>query len=348
MSRLSLKPASLVALMVIVVSISSAAFKVQRVEASGTIYIRANGLVEGTDKIVTVDNVTYTFTDYINDSVVVDRGNILIDGAGFSIYVISKSECGLNLTSVTNVTIINIFITNFGYGICLSSSSNNTINGNTIAHNDCGIVLDDSSNNTLCGNLIFSNGFVHLGGIRLDSSSNNSILGNNIVTNMQNGIRLSFSSNNNSVSGNNITNSWDGIRLDYSSNNNSVSGNNITNNHHSGILLASSSNNTIYHNNFVNNTQQVSSDGTSTNVWDDGYPSGGNYWSDYNGTDANHDGIGDSAYVIDANNTDNYPLMNITPEFPSLLILPLFMTATLLAVIIYRRKKEKPKSTFAF
>jgi hypothetical protein len=39
------------------------------------------------------------------------------------------------------------------------------------------------------------------------------------------------------------------------------------------------------------------------------YPSGGNYWSDYKETDANHDGIGDTPYVIDANNTDNYPLM---------------------------------------
>ena len=55
------------------------------------------------------------------------------------------------------------------------------------------------------------------------------------------------------------------------------------------------------------------------NVWDNGYPSGGNYWSDYAGEDlysgpyqneTGSDGIGDMPYVIDESNTDNYPLMN--------------------------------------
>jgi len=55
------------------------------------------------------------------------------------------------------------------------------------------------------------------------------------------------------------------------------------------------------------------------NVWDDGYPSGGNYWSNYNGTDlysgpyqneTGSDGIGDTPYTIDANDTDNFPIVN--------------------------------------
>lgn len=75
-----------------------------------------------------------------------------------------------------------------------------------------------------------------------------------------------------------------GIQIsDYSSDNNIV-GNNITENNQYGIRLAESSSNSIYHNNFISNAEQVLSS-TSTNVWDDGYPSGGNYWSDYNGTD---------------------------------------------------------------
>jgi hypothetical protein len=61
------------------------------------------------------------------------------------------------------------------------------------------------------------------------------------------------------------------------------------------------------------------------------------------GTDANHDGIGDTPYIVDANNIDNYPLMiqYIIPEFPSNLILPLFFIATLVVVIVHRRKHVK-------
>jgi len=79
-------------------------------------------------------------------------------------------------------------------------------------------------------------------------------------------------------------------------------------------LFFDSSNNSIYHNNFVNNTNQTDTY-NSVNVWDDGYPSGGNYWSNYNGIDSNRDGIGDTPYVIsyltDGNITDNYPLMGV-------------------------------------
>ena len=56
----------------------------------------------------------------------------------------------------------------------------------------------------------------------------------------------------------------------------------------------------------------------STDIWDDNYPSGGNYWSNYTGVDVKNgfyqnetdsDGIGDIPHIIDADNTDNYPLM---------------------------------------
>ena len=75
-------------------------------------------------------------------------------------------------------------------------------------------------------------------------------------------------------------------------------------------LTKSSANNLIYHNNFVGNPTQVyASPEVYVNIWDNGYPSGGNYWSDYSDVDLNSDGIWDHPYVIDADNIDRYPLV---------------------------------------
>ena len=52
------------------------------------------------------------------------------------------------------------------------------------------------------------------------------------------------------------------------------------------LVMETSSENLIYRNNFCNNSHQAHDD--SNNLWDNGYPSGGNYWSDYNGVDQYH------------------------------------------------------------
>jgi parallel beta-helix repeat protein len=147
-------------------------------------------------------------------------------------------------------------------------------------------------------------------------SNYNSISGNTIANNTH-GIDIYYS-HNSTVSGNTITNSTYGIFL-LGSGNGTFSGNTVTNSTY-GIYLSMSSNNIIYHNNFIDNSQQVSINPSGyTNVWDDGYPSGGNYWSDYTGMDlywglyqnkTGSDGIGDTPYVIDGNNRDNYPLIS--------------------------------------
>jgi parallel beta-helix repeat protein len=253
-------------------------------------------------------------------------GNSITAGIN-GIYLYYSSN---NSVSGNNIT------ASYWNGIYLYYSSNNSVSGNNITASYLyGILFDYSSNNSVSGNSITaSNGY----GILFDySSSGNSVSGNNIVANDLYGIYLDSSSSNNSVSGNNIANNGFGIYFDSSSNNNvggnnitanndygiylyyspnnNVSGNNIANNG-AGIWLYYSSTNKIYHNNFINNINQVVSSG-STNVWDNGYPSGGNYWSDnagvdlYNGPYQNqtgNDGIGDTPYLIDMNR-DNYPLM---------------------------------------
>ena len=201
--------------------------------ASPTIYIRADGSINPpTAPITTTDNVTYTFTGNINDSIVVERNNIIIDGTDCTLQG-TRSGRGIDLSSRSNIKIKNTDIKNFFHGVYLDLSYNNTIYGNNITNNYAGVCL-------------------------------------------------------------------------YSSSDNDIYGNEITNNIY-GFSLHFSSNNRFYHNNFINNTNHVTLHDYS-NFWDNDCE--GNYWSDYNGTDADHDGIGDTPYIIDENNTDRYPLMN--------------------------------------
>jgi len=102
-----------------------------------------------------------------------------------------------------------------------------------------------------------------------------------------------------------------GIFLYHSSSSNFIYQNRITDNTY-GIYIKPwtewANNNIIYHNNLINNTQNAYDE--CNNIWDIGYPSGGNYWDDYNGTDADGDGIGDTPYpILGGNNEDRYPLM---------------------------------------
>lgn len=112
---------------------------------------------------------------------------------------------------------------------------------------------------------------------------------------------------NNSISRNEITNGTHGIWI-HSASNNSFSGNNLIGNEY-GVRLEYASDNQIYHNNFISNTYQAYRfQNVSVNFWDEGPLSGGNFWDDYNELDGDGDGIGDTPYTIDSNNTDNYPL----------------------------------------
>ena len=84
---------------------------------------------------------------------------------------------------------------------------------------------------------------------------------------------------------------------------NKISGNGV------GVSLEHTGLTTIYGNDFLQNTVQASQESTYGALWDNGLPDGGNYWSDYTGVDENHDGIGDTPYMIDSTHMDRYPLM---------------------------------------
>jgi len=191
------------------------------------------------------------------------------------------------------------------------------ITNNTVSNNgDCGIRLYSSFDNIIAENSLYDN----LYGIYLFYGGNNIILKNNASINVQVGVVV-LSSNLNTLENNVIMFNSEGIWL---SSENCTVVNNIISGNAYGVVTPSSINNMIYHNSFINNTNQA--DDTENNSWDSGYPSGGNYWSDYTGSDVfsgsnqdipGSDGIGDLPYnsttgqgiLGGAGNQDNYPLM---------------------------------------
>ncbi|HOO53398.1 MAG TPA: NosD domain-containing protein [Methanothrix sp.] len=213
-------------------------------------------------------------------------------------------------------------------GIGIWSSSDNIITGNTAGNNNEGICLIESSGNTVTGNTATDNsGF----GIVLDSSSdNNNVSGNTASDNRDTGIYLNITSDNNIISGNTANgNDWDGIILSFSCGN-TITGNTASGNSNYGIYLFSSNANTFYLNAF-DNTNNVWSD--SSNTWRSpeertyqykgstytNYT--GNFWSDYDGSDYDGDGIGDSPYSIPGGSEkDDYPMMPETSGTPKITV----------------------------
>jgi parallel beta-helix repeat protein len=239
-------------------------------------------------------------------------------------------------------------------GILLEfDSTNNTLRNNTILDNNHGIVLENAAYNKLDNNTIL-NSSVHgimLDGAYKNKFNNNTIansssfgitiyqsvynmLENNTVLSNGIGIYLNLDSNNNTLTNNIVSDNGDGISLNFHSDNNELTGNTISNNNR-GIYVADSVNNMIF-NNFFNNSINkefgTDYDMESDNIWNTtqtartnimgGPYLGGNYWATPKGTgfsqtctDSDGDGICDSAYVLDGNNTDYLPLTEITaPE----------------------------------
>jgi parallel beta-helix repeat protein len=153
-----------------------------------------------------------------------------------------------------------------------------------------GISVKDSQNVSLT-NITITKSYTDL---ILDNSSHCEIFNNAIVSSYAYGIYLRYGSNNTFV-GNLIAHNMWGVHID------------------SGCR-----DNKYYHNNFVENTNQIEVF-AGPNVWDNGTE--GNYWSNYNGSDIDGDGIGDE--YVPWENVDGHPLME--PYIPPIhLLIPPF------------------------
>ena len=266
------------------------------VKAQDIIYIRSDGSVEGTDKIQRNGDI-YTFTGNISLVIQIQRSNIVVEGVGYTLQGDGEMHGtdihgrGLEIVGCKNVTIRNLNIKEFTRGIRFTNSFDCNIYQNSLTNNSIGIEMgyvDESysNNNTVSGNIIKENG----AGIRLIYGSSNTIFGNTITANDE------------------------GVSV-WGTSGNIIIWNNITNNNR-GIYIETSGINIIHHNNFIDNINDWWDYGLtpwpfqlpfSVNIWDDGIE--GNYWSNYDGTDSNGDGVGDTPHNLYENNTDNYPLV---------------------------------------
>jgi len=226
---------------------------------------------------------------------------------------LSSTDVGIELLNCDNCKIKSSTISKNVKGIYLLNASNNEISENNVSNNVLGLQLEFSSNNTISGNVISGN---KEDGILLLFLSNNNKMTNNIVSNNKgDGICIWFGSTSNEALNNIISNNGDdGIDIEFSSNN-TISGNSISKNGWAGVYIAFSCNNTIYLNSFVDNAYYNACDVRvegfkGKNYWDNGTI--GNYWDDYNGTDLNGDGIGDTPYPIPPG-FDHYPIVDLSP-----------------------------------
>lgn len=293
---------------------------------SGIVVERDNVVIDGNKHSITGIGKEYGIK--LKNRVKVTIRNIIVKDFKLGIYLESSSEneiayntlldneyCGIYLNSSSSNTIVNNIVFNNWYsGIHLYYSDNNTIAYNVFIN--CGLLVFNSYSNTVENNTVNGKPLVYLenardltvkdaGQVILVRCERIRVENLNLLSTTV-GVEL-WESNNNIITNNTISNNLVGISLSFSLNN-TITGNTILYSKYCGIFLLFSNGSSIYHNNFLYNIRQVYSY-NSVNIWDDGYPSGGNYWSDNGESDANKDGIWDTPYIIDSENVDRYPLV---------------------------------------
>jgi len=283
-----------------------------------------NNLVQ--NNIAQFNNGSGIRVDYATGNTVIDN-NAGMNGA--------NGQAGITLNHASwNTVSLNNVSNNQNNGINVLESDHNTVSANQVNYNHGdGIGLSGSWNNSISGNDASNN---QRNGISLNNSNNNTVDANTANNNVMNGLFID-PSNWNTISGNTLDNNgYSGVNLT-NSDNNTIMSNHIELNGLNGISVNNSYNNLIY-NNYFNNNQNVNIDGISSNQWNilpvpaptggniiGGPMLAGNYWANPSGTGFSQtaqwdrgDGIVDHAFVIDANNSDYYPLGGLPkPPTPS-------------------------------
>ena len=254
--------------------------------------------------------------------------NVRVDGAAYAQVIavncrgvhvgnLSSSWVLVGLHSVLseNVTVEGAHMVGALTGILAEASPNVTVVDSTLTLGAFGIHLLGTRGFSVRNNRIWE----YAQGLAIWSSSDGAATGNTLTNNSA-ALQLFTSSrvalSENRVAGNRFEGIWLSESEDVVIDRNEVLGNQY------GITLAASSFVRIRHNDMMGNQVQARVEGGNENRWDDGYPSGGNYWDDYAGWDdcsgpaqddcKGPDGLGDVPYVIGGGPAvDRYPLVPV-------------------------------------
>ena len=206
--------------------------------------------------------------------------------------ITARGENAIDIRGTNAYFVIhNVYVSSFSDGIHIENAANGRIENSTVTQSLNGVYsFGTSAIMVLHNNLAYNRN-----GVNVQSSNTMSIRGNTILSSRGIGIFLLVIGNVN-VTENNIF--WSAER---------------------GISVDTPFPDPvrIFHNNLVRNGVQAYDDSSAT--WDDGYPSGGNYWSNYGGIDncsgpgqdicSSPDGIGDDSHHFSFSGSDHYPLM---------------------------------------
>jgi nitrous oxidase accessory protein NosD len=279
-----------------------------------SIRIRSDGSIDPANVPIRREGDLYTFAGDIYATMVIEKDNVVIDGAGYA------------LQGTYNGTRTDTWQVGQGPNQELSNATLWTI----------GIDFDveKKPNNVTVRNLNIRNFYI---GIYVWTSSN-TLVGSAVTDNI---VGILLSGDYNTITGNHIARNNQGIFF----------GVNKPGNEPLNIVLT--------HNSFIDNSVHFSgcfcedyNTEEAVHTWDDGKR--GNYWSDYNGTDADGDGIGDVPYVIDVLNQDRYPLMQsaVTPPTPRMPVETIILAAAVVAIVAVavvttrkRRNKNRTQNT---